>query len=105
MKFLTGTGAHPWDRRSPTRNRIGATSRSQVQQARVGRGRPVASSQMGGTLSRIPVLLEGRYQRVIGAREVGDVVERFARDRRRDGARLVPITAEHDDPGVVIFHR
>jgi hypothetical protein len=32
----------------PARNRIGATSRPQVQQARVGRGRPEASSQVGG---------------------------------------------------------
>ena len=40
--------AHPWGRGSPARNRIGATSRPQVQQARIGRGRPVTSSQTDG---------------------------------------------------------
>ena len=37
----------PVRRRCSTRNRMGATSRPQVQQARVGLGRPAASSQMG----------------------------------------------------------
>jgi hypothetical protein len=32
----------------------------------------------------LPGLLEGRNQRVVGTREVGDVVERLSRDRRRD---------------------
>ena len=41
-------GAQPCGRRCSARNRIGATSRPQVQQAWVGRGRPAASSQMGG---------------------------------------------------------
>ena len=40
-------GLQPCGRRCSARNRIGATSRPQVQQACVGRGRPVASSQMG----------------------------------------------------------
>jgi hypothetical protein len=41
-------GRHPCGRRCSARTRIGTTSRPQVQQARVGRRRPAASSQMGG---------------------------------------------------------
>ena len=43
-------GCQPCGRRSAARNRIGATSRPQVQQASVGRRRPTASSQMGGVM-------------------------------------------------------
>jgi hypothetical protein len=41
-------GCHPCGRRCSVRMRMTATSRPQVQHARVGRRRPAASSQMGG---------------------------------------------------------
>jgi hypothetical protein len=44
-------GHHPSRWRSLARNRIGATSRPQVQQASVGRRRPWASSQVGGVMA------------------------------------------------------
>jgi hypothetical protein len=46
-------GAQPCGRRCSARNRIGATSRPQVQQARVGRGRSAASSQRVGSLDHL----------------------------------------------------
>jgi hypothetical protein len=44
-------GRQPCGRRSLARHRIGATSRPQVQQARVGRRRPWTSSQVGGVMA------------------------------------------------------
>jgi hypothetical protein len=43
-------GSHPCGRRCSARMRMTATSRPQVQQALVGRGRPAASSQIGGVM-------------------------------------------------------
>lgn len=46
-------------------------------------------------------LLEGGHQRVVGAGEVSDIVERLPGNRDHDGARLVSVAAEHHDARVL----
>jgi hypothetical protein len=48
---------------SGSRNRIGATSRPPVQQARVGRRRPAASSQIGGIIEGQEICLDAAENR------------------------------------------